>query len=135
MDVKVLLRLATVLLLIPRTESLEPCDMLYHSGVEAFAQADYAGVVRYMEKALRSFSQVRQTTIRCRLKCEDQNRLSGAIGDPFFDTVLRRAACLNQCIEGEIGTQSMHKVSEDVLQDFHRRIPYNYLQLAYRKVK
>ncbi|KAG7261632.1 hypothetical protein CRUP_038354 [Coryphaenoides rupestris] len=42
---------------------------------------------------------------------------------------------MNACIEDQIGTQSMHKVSEDVIQDFNRRIPYNYLQLAYQKLK
>lgn len=41
---------------------------------------------------------------------------------------------MNTCVEEKLGSQSVHKVSEDVVQDFHRRIPYNYLQLAYQKV-
>lgn len=117
------------------TSSLEPYDLLYDNGVEAFSRGDYDGVVRFMEKALKSFSQVRHTKVRCRLECEDQHRTDGFINtDLFFDSVLRRAACLNDCIEAQIGAQSMHKISDDVLQDFHRRIPYNYLQLAYRKM-
>ncbi|MCI4383776.1 hypothetical protein PGIGA_G00030580 [Pangasianodon gigas] len=46
-----------------------------------------------------------------------------------------RAACLNNCLERKLGPLSMHKVSADVDQDFHRRIPYHYLQLAYLKLK
>ncbi|XP_072516862.1 prolyl 3-hydroxylase 2 [Salminus brasiliensis] len=137
MDVNLLVLQLGVLLahILQITSSLEPYDLLYDNGVEAFSRGDYAGVVRFMEKALQTFSQVRHTKIRCRLQCEDQHRLDGFINtDLFFDSVLRRAACLNGCIEGQIGTQSMHKVSDDVLQDFHRRIPYNYLQLAYRKL-
>ncbi|XP_062868503.1 prolyl 3-hydroxylase 2 [Trichomycterus rosablanca] len=116
--------------------TLEPYDMLYASGVEALNQGDYASVVMYMEGALRSFSEVRQTRIGCSLKCNDEHELSSSATElHLFDVVLRRAACLSDCIETKIGPQSMHKVSEDVLQDFRRRIPYNYLQLAYLKLK
>ncbi|KAL7866642.1 hypothetical protein AOLI_G00144560 [Acnodon oligacanthus] len=139
MDVNVLPPLGVVLLalILQITGALEPFDLLYDNGVEAFSRGDYASVVRYMEEALASFSRVRQTKIRCRLKCEDQHRIDSNINTDlfFFDSVLRRAACLNACIEERVGTASMHAVSEDVIQDFHRRIPYNYLQLAYRKVE
>ncbi|XP_076880682.1 prolyl 3-hydroxylase 2 [Brachyhypopomus gauderio] len=116
--------------------TLEPYDLLYHNGIEAFSRGDYIDVVRYIEKALRSFTEVRETKIRCRLKCKDQHSLDRFTMDlQLFDVVLRRAACLNDCIERKIGPQSMHKVNEEVTQDFNRRVPYNYLQLAYRKLK
>uniref|UniRef100_A0A8C2FYY7 procollagen-proline 3-dioxygenase n=1 Tax=Cyprinus carpio TaxID=7962 RepID=A0A8C2FYY7_CYPCA len=114
--------------------TLEPFDLLYDNGMEAFHKGDYDNVVRYMEGALESFSEVRQTRIRCRLKCGDQHRFDGFLTDKIYEVILYRAHCINQCTEGEIGAQSMHKVSEDVIQDFNRRIPYNYLQLAYRKL-
>ncbi|XP_030640483.1 prolyl 3-hydroxylase 2 [Chanos chanos] len=118
------------------TAVLEPYDLLYDNGVEAFYRGDYKEVVKYMEKALSSFTELRQTKTRCRLKCKDRHRFDGYKSDlQFFDTLLRRASCLNKCIESKIGPQSMHKVSEDVIQDFHRRIPYNYLQMAYYKLK
>lgn len=114
--------------------TLEPFDLLFDNGVEAFQKGDYGNVVRYMESALNSFSEVRQTKISCRLKCRDQHRFDSLLTDKFFEVILYRAHCLNECFEGKLGAQSMHKVSEDVIQDFNRRIPYNYLQLAYRKV-
>uniref|UniRef100_A0A672QDT1 procollagen-proline 3-dioxygenase n=1 Tax=Sinocyclocheilus grahami TaxID=75366 RepID=A0A672QDT1_SINGR len=114
--------------------TLEPFDLLYDNGVEAFYKGDYGNVVRCMESALKSFSEVRQTRIRCRLKCSDQHRFDSFRTDKIFEVILYRAHCINQCTEGKIGAGSMHKVSEDVIQDFNRRIPYNYLQLAYRKV-
>uniref|UniRef100_A0A4W4FMS1 procollagen-proline 3-dioxygenase n=1 Tax=Electrophorus electricus TaxID=8005 RepID=A0A4W4FMS1_ELEEL len=113
-----------------------PYDLLYHNGIEAFSRGDYTNVVRYMEKALRSFSEVHETKIRCRLKCKDQHSLDRFLTDlQLFDVILRRAACLNDCTERKIGPQSMHKVTEEVTQDFNRRVPYNYLQLAYQKLK
>ncbi|TNN89377.1 Prolyl 3-hydroxylase 2 [Liparis tanakae] len=116
--------------------SLEPYDLLYDSAVQAFYKGDYTNVVRFMEGALDSYKEVRRTKVRCRLGCQDQHPFDGTFSDlRFADVVLRRAACMNTCIEENIGTQSVHKVSEDVVQDFQRRIPYNYLQLAYQKVR
>lgn len=116
--------------------TLEPYDLLYSSGVEALHRGDYAGVVRYMEKALENFAQLRQTKIQCGLKCSDQHKLDATATElQLFDAILRRADCLNDCIERKLGPPAMHKVTADVVQDFNRRIPYNYLQLAYHKVK
>lgn len=114
---------------------LEPYDLLYDNAVQAFYNSDYASVVRFMEGALSSYSEVRRSKVRCRLRCQDQHPQDETFSDlRFFDVVLRRAACMNTCIDEKLGSQSLHKVSEDVVQDFQRRIPYNYLQLAYQKV-
>ncbi|KAI5101570.1 prolyl 3-hydroxylase 2, partial [Silurus meridionalis] len=123
--------------------TLEPYDELYDRGVEALRRGDYGDVVRYMEKALENFARVRDTKIRCRLKCSDQNDLD-VIWTPtatatvtdlrLYDAILRRAACLNDCLQRKLGPPSIQKVSSDVTQDFNRRIPYHYLQLAYLKL-
>lgn len=115
---------------------LEPFDLLYEDAVQAFYSSDYDNVVRHMEAALRSRREVRSTRIRCRLRCQDQHPLGHVFSESrFFDAVVRRAACMNACVEKKLGSQSVHRVSEDVVQDFNRRIPYNYLQLAYQKVR
>uniref|UniRef100_A0A3Q1HLA2 Leprecan-like alpha-helical domain-containing protein n=1 Tax=Acanthochromis polyacanthus TaxID=80966 RepID=A0A3Q1HLA2_9TELE len=115
---------------------LEPYDLLYDTAVRAFYSSDYDGVVRFMEAALSSHREVRRTKVRCRLRCQDQHPFEETFSDlRIFDVVLRRAACMDRCIEEKLGAQSVHKVSEDVVQDFNRRIPYNYLQLAYQKVR
>ncbi|XP_019735738.1 prolyl 3-hydroxylase 2 [Hippocampus comes] len=120
----------------PSSSTLQPYDLLYEDAVRAFYSGDYGGVVRIMEEALSSYSVVRRSKIRCRLRCQDQHPFADADSDlGFFGVVLRRASCMDKCIEQDIGVQSMHKVSEDVVQDFNRRIPYNYLQLAYLKLK
>uniref|UniRef100_A0A669E184 procollagen-proline 3-dioxygenase n=1 Tax=Oreochromis niloticus TaxID=8128 RepID=A0A669E184_ORENI len=122
-------------LIVPWSER-GPYDLLYDNAVEAFYSADYESVVRYMEGALSSNRHVRATRVQCRLRCQDQHPFDESFSDlRFFDSVLRRAACMNKCIEAKVGTQSLHKVSEDVVQDFNRRIPYNYLQQAYQKLQ
>lgn len=128
----------TLILLFSSAATLEPYDLLYDSGVEAFQRGDYANAVRNIEKALDNVAQLRQRKIRCGLECRDEHTLDTKATETelqLFDVVLRRAACLNHCAERNLGSPSMHKVSADVNQDFHRRIPYNYLQLAYLKVK
>ncbi|XP_061832154.2 prolyl 3-hydroxylase 2 [Nerophis lumbriciformis] len=116
--------------------ALEPSDLLYESAVRAFYGGDYGGVVRFMEAALGSHAEVRRAKVRCRLRCQDQHRFRDDFTElGFFDVVLRRAACMDACVEEAVGVQSVHRVSEDVVQDFNRRIPYNYLQLAYLKLK
>ncbi|RXM35115.1 Prolyl 3-hydroxylase 2 [Acipenser ruthenus] len=127
--------LLQTLLLCSTAASLEPYDLLYASGVEAFYRHDYENVVRYMEKALASYTELRQTKVQCRLGCNDQHPFDASFSDlAFFSAVLKRAACLNECMESKVGQQlSVHLVSGDVVQDFNRRVPYNYLQLAYYK--
>ncbi|KAM9761987.1 prolyl 3-hydroxylase 2 [Menidia menidia] len=129
------LLLSTVLL--SSAAFLEPYDLLYDTAVRAFYAGDYESVALRMEEALRSHSEARRARVRCRLRCQDQHPFpEETFSDlSFFDSVLRRAACMNRCIEEKLGSQSMHKVSEDVVQDFQRRIPYNYLQMAYQKLK
>ncbi|XP_061682356.1 prolyl 3-hydroxylase 2 [Syngnathoides biaculeatus] len=120
----------------PSSATLEPYDLLYDDAVRAFYSGDYGGVVRTMERALSSYDGVRRSRVRCRLRCQDQHPFGDVVSDlAFFDVVLRRAVCMDDCIEQDIGVQSVHKVSEDVVQDFRRRIPYNYLQMAYLKLK
>ncbi|XP_028817999.1 prolyl 3-hydroxylase 2 [Denticeps clupeoides] len=114
----------------------EPYDALYSDAVDAFHGGDYRRVVRLMEEALRGAAELRRARIRCRLACEDQHRFRGPASEPqLCDTVLRRAACLRGCLERSVGAQSLHKVSEEVAQDFQRRVPYNYLQMAYYQLK
>lgn len=118
--------------------SLQPCDLLYDDAVRAFSNGDYESAAQHMERALSSHAEVRRAKVRCRLRCQDQHpfdQTSSSSDLSFFDTVLRRAACANACVDEKLGVQSLHRVSEDVEQDFNRRIPYNYLQLAYQKVR
>ncbi|XP_077440993.1 prolyl 3-hydroxylase 2 [Vanacampus margaritifer] len=138
MNANLLVAFSAVLLASVRrsSSSLEPYDLLYDEAVRAFYSGDYDGVVRIMEEALSSHTVLLRSRVRCRLRCQDQHPFSDSVSElGFFDVVLRRAACMDSCIEEDIGVQSLHKVSEDVAQDFHRRIPYNYLQMAYLKLK
>uniref|UniRef100_A0A3Q3LHQ2 procollagen-proline 3-dioxygenase n=1 Tax=Mastacembelus armatus TaxID=205130 RepID=A0A3Q3LHQ2_9TELE len=135
MNTRFILSFETLVVKLVSAALLQPYDLLYDSAVQAFYNSDYEKVVRDMEGALSSHREVRRTKVRCRLRCQDQFPFDEAFSDlRFFDVVLRRAACMNRCIEEKLGTQSRHKVSEDVVQDFNRRIPYNFLQMAYQKL-
>jgi len=61
---------------------------------------------------------------------------TGAVEDlAFFQTILKRADCVNACESEKLGPPTLYKVSETIEQEFKKRTPYNYLQVAYFKVK
>lgn len=127
---------------------LEPYDFLFDSAVEAYQKGDWYSVILNMEKALRNRAMVRKVKVQCRLGCANQTSFSdhlAGVGVPipgagsledlgFFQKVLRRADCVSSCELQKLGSPTMHQVTEDVLLEFNKRSPYNYLQVAYFKV-
>lgn len=124
-------------------------DLLYAEGTAAYARGDWPGVVLNMERALRSRAALRALRLRCRTRCAtelpwapdldlgpalslSQDPGAAALQDlRFFGAVLRRAACLRRCL----GPPSAHLLSEELDLEFNKRSPYNYLQVAYFKVR
>jgi leucine proline-enriched proteoglycan (leprecan) len=124
-------------------------DLLYAEGTAAYSRGDWPGVVLNMERALRSRAALRALRLRCRTRCAtelpwapdldlgpdpslSQDPGAAALHDlRFFGAVLRRAACLRRCL----GPPSAHLLSEELDLEFNKRSPYNYLQVAYFKVR
>lgn len=124
-------------------------DLLYAEGTAAYARGDWPGVVLNMERALRSRAALRALRLRCRTHCAtelpwapdldlglapslSQDPGAAALQDlRFFGAVLRRAACLRRCL----GPPSAHLLSEELDLEFNKLSPYNYLQVAYFKVR
>ncbi|KAJ1087044.1 hypothetical protein NDU88_000239 [Pleurodeles waltl] len=134
--------LALLLLLLAqalRSELLQPYDLLYEQGVDAYYSGDFRQVVQSMEQALSSHAELRATRLRCRRGCRREHPFSEEhqqLWDlAFFRSVLGRAACVRHCEEATLGPVSRHRVSEEVQHEFYRRIPYNFLQRAYYKVR
>ncbi|GCC27992.1 hypothetical protein chiPu_0006418 [Chiloscyllium punctatum] len=118
-------------------EVLKPFDLLYEEGIQAYYRNDWEGVVHYMEEATRSYAQHKSIKVQCRLQCEKQHEFQEA-AEPnliFFAVILRRAHCIQECESRRMGPPSMYRVSEEVAREFQKRIVYNYLQLAYYKLK
>lgn len=121
-------------------------DLLFAEGTAAYARGDWPGVVLSMERALRSRAALRALRLRCRTRCaadfpweldsDSPPSLTQASGAAlhdlrFFGGLLRRAACLRRCL----GPPGAHSLSEELELEFHKRSPYNYLQVAYFKVQ
>lgn len=124
-------------------------DLLYAEGTAAYARGDWPGVVLSMERALRSRAALRALRLRCRTRCAaelpwapdldlgpapslSQDLGAAALHDlRFFGALLRRAACLRRCL----GPPAAHLLSEELDLEFNKRSPYNYLQVAYFKVR
>ncbi|XP_075928901.1 prolyl 3-hydroxylase 1-like [Petromyzon marinus] len=93
-------------------ESLQPVDVLYASGVDAYGRDDWPGVIRYMNLALRSARAVRAARLHCRRSCDGTNGTRVHLG----------------------GEPGRHRVGEQLVEEFRRRAPYHYLQMAYFQV-
>lgn len=122
-------------------------DLLFAEGTAAYARGDWPGVVLSMERALRSRAALRALRLRCRTRCaadfpweldpDSSPSLTQASGATalqdlhFFGGLLRRASCLRRCL----GPPAAHSLSEELELEFHKRSPYNYLQVAYFKVQ
>lgn len=137
-----LLAFLLVLPPIPAAEGpLEPYDRLYDSGVEAYYRGDWASVILYMERALRSRAALRTHRAWCCGQCEGLIE-PGPPEDPrplkdlrFFHSVLHRAHCLNSCEQRLLGApSSLYQIAEELELEFSKRSPYNYLQVAYFKI-
>lgn len=117
-------------------------DALFAAGAEAYARGDWPTVVLQMERALRARAAVRSHLMRCRLRCANATagpaEATESQPDPvlrdlwFFRALLRRAACLRGCGPA---APSRYLLGEELDREFSRRSPYNYLQVAYFKVR
>lgn len=127
---------------------LEPYDLLFDNGVEAYYKQDWLSVILNMERALKNKGTLRKVKAECRLSCANLTAFrytepgspvplpgAGPVQDlGFFQRLLKRAECVNRCEAEKLGPPSVHKVSDEVELEFKKRAPYNYLQVAYFKV-
>ncbi|XP_077106298.1 prolyl 3-hydroxylase 1 [Ranitomeya variabilis] len=121
---------------------LEPYDLLYDSGVQAYYREDWPSVILSMEKALRNRELLRRNRITCRMQCANTSDYSaqppgwGPVQDlSFFQRVLERAACVRGCERHSMGAPATYFVASEELElEFRKRSPYNYLQVAYFKI-
>ncbi|KAM9299317.1 prolyl 3-hydroxylase 1 [Gastrophryne carolinensis] len=121
---------------------LEPYDLLYDSGVEAYQRNDWPSVILNMEKSLLNRELIRRHRVACHQHCASQSDFSGQppawgpVQDlTFFQGLLERAGCLRRCEQERIGAPAArYRISEELELEFSKRTPYNYLQVAYFKI-
>ncbi|XP_062889324.1 prolyl 3-hydroxylase 1 [Mobula hypostoma] len=121
---------------------LEPYDRLFSTAVEAYYRNDWQGVIINMERALQNKAALRQAKVHCQILCSKKAEFSISNSSRdyffdanFFDTVLKKANCLKECEKEKLGPYSMYQISEELQLEFQKRTPYNYLQVAYFKIK
>ncbi|XP_069803434.1 prolyl 3-hydroxylase 1 [Dendropsophus ebraccatus] len=121
---------------------LEPYDLLYANGVQAYHREDWPSVILSMEKALLNRELLRRNRITCRMQCADRSDFFsqppgwGPVQDlSFFHTVLERAECVRRCERDKMGAPASYYLPGEELElEFRKKTPYNYLQVAYFKI-
>ncbi|XP_062984492.1 prolyl 3-hydroxylase 3 [Elgaria multicarinata webbii] len=125
----------------PGSSQPTPHDLLYADGVRAYFAQDWPRAAELLQRSLHSYSQVLGVRRECQGTCQDEASFAGRppprpweMG--FFDRVLQRAECLEECLARRLGGQpSRHRASREIQQDFVEREPYNYLQVVFFKLK
>ncbi|XP_041038368.1 prolyl 3-hydroxylase 1-like [Carcharodon carcharias] len=119
----------------------QPYDLLYASGLREYQRGRWAEAARWLERSLLGHSALRRLRARCRARCA---RGPAPPPDPppapprrWARRLLERAGCLRHCLGLALGLGggSRHRVDGALQADFARRAAYNYLQLAYYRLK
>ncbi|XP_060618593.2 prolyl 3-hydroxylase 3 [Anolis sagrei] len=129
-------------------DPLRPFDLLYADGVRAYFSGDWPRAAELLQRSLHSHARLLGARRGCQRGCQDEARFGAGRapgpGPPahepweagFFERVLLRAECLEECLGRQLsGQPSLHRASPEVQRDFHQREPYNYLQVAFFKLK
>nr|XP_060637730.1 cartilage-associated protein [Anolis sagrei ordinatus] len=145
----------------PRDE-LMPLESAYRYGLDQYTGEHWAESVSYLEVSLRLHRLLRDSEAFCHLNCssarmdlgeeregEGEEGMGGG-GDRtrdgvlsprrfqgfpelrYYGDLLRRAQCLKRCKQG-LPAFRQSQPSREVLQEFHNREPYKFLQFAYFK--
>ncbi|XP_020659848.3 prolyl 3-hydroxylase 3 [Pogona vitticeps] len=122
---------------------LTPYDSLYADGVRAYFARDWPRAAELLQRSLHSYSRLQDVRRGCQRSCQGEAgfaEVRPAASPPweagFFERVLQRAECLEECLGRRLGGQpTRHRVSRAVEQEFEEREPYNYLQVAFFKLK
>ncbi|KAJ7316987.1 hypothetical protein JRQ81_003149 [Phrynocephalus forsythii] len=140
---------------------LDPYDSLYADGRRAYFAQDWARAAELLQRSLHSYAGLREARRACQRGCrgeagfaagarpwEEREGEEGGGGGSFSSSssssssffferrLLQRAECLEECLGRRLGGQpTRHRVSRAVRQEFEEREPYNYLQVAFFKLK
>ena len=111
-------------------------EELYAVGTRSYLDNDWDNCIKYIEKSLEKYKEFKKSMIRCKLKCSDMGkRLKPSFENDiedlhFYEKMVKTTLCLlKTCDHLKI---DIHK---DILKSFNERVPYEYLQLCYYKVK
>ncbi|XP_077201886.1 prolyl 3-hydroxylase 3 [Paroedura picta] len=137
------------LLLLSVAVALGPCsppapfDLLYADGVRAYFAQDWARAAELLQRSVHGYARLQDARRQCQRGCQAEAgwALQGPpLGPPwesaFFGRVLQRAECLEECAGRRLdGQPSVHRAAAEIRRDFEAREPYNYLQVAFFKLK
>lgn len=120
----------------------KPFTELYDIGVQAYLENNWNDCIVYLELSMHEFKVYRQGIINCRLQCQYKNEREEPFyevatdGLQFYDLILKRTVCLNNCYKNVLKRQYLPPffVTQYYFERFLNMRPYEYLQLCYYKV-
>ncbi|KAI5105936.1 prolyl 3-hydroxylase 3 [Silurus meridionalis] len=123
---------------------LPPYDELYYRGVRAYFTEDWEKAAEFIELSIAT----REALLRTRRKCHDECSSAGDEIVPSLekdkntlwdlwtlDWIQRRAECIKFCLGRAVTPAGQLPVSLDIEYEFGTRNAYNFLQIAYYKLR
>lgn len=123
----------------PSTYASETFQHWFDLGKEAYLENDWDYCVRYMELAIEEFNKYKKSMNTCRRECREELDSNFAplmkedVNDyHFYEKKVKTTLCLvTQCDAG----YQQEQVPQAVLDELNYKVPFNYLQICYHKVK
>ncbi|KAK3863987.1 hypothetical protein Pcinc_030286 [Petrolisthes cinctipes] len=117
-----------------------PYDFLYKEGVTAYLDNNWEECMKLFEEAVQDWHWWENNLIRCRKICSKESNETELLSskmtddDRYYERVVRNTHCVIRCKKDVFGSRVDRVVERNVIDDFHIRKPYDYLQLCYYKL-
>lgn len=106
-------------------------DKFYEDGVTAYTSNDWGAAIRNIEKSLEGYNGYVAGLSSCSIKCSSSLTV-GAVHESYLHTIVSKGMCVKNCLTERFGDfKAVLRISSEVLSDFEKYMPYQYLQFAY----
>ena len=114
---------------------------LYHGGVKSYEKELWYSCAFKLERAISGHKLYSRIVSDCRLECRknpsvsELSNLTSSVEDfDIFGSFLRASDCLRRCADEAFGI-AYEPISRWAADIFKERLPYEYLQFCYHKVR
>ena len=114
-------------------------EEMYPSGVDAYNEGKWFECTNILNTAIEDYKFYRHTISSCRSSCrtvtkseEIESRIAQLL---VFEKLIESSSCQRRCRKLGFGERPDIRPDVDLILLFEKRIPYNYLQFCYYKVR
>lgn len=126
--------LTTILCLVSARAEYAAFDKLYEDGVSAYSNDDWGAAILNIEQSLEGYKEYIAGLSSCSNKCSNSLSVDAMHESYYLSKIFSKSMCVKSCLSQKFNDfKAVSRVSKEVLSDFEKYMPYQYLQFAYYK--